>query len=217
MYPDASTWLCVVNRWMRFGDKITCLFKHKPMYNINDSSYMFLSKFYEISYSVILSTFHPTPQSPDFWWILSTPHSTLNVFESWVWVWILSVENPSEVWGLVMISQHFTLRTPDSAPCIWIGNLECGRIHIPCSGFPIQIHSVLSVECWVSVISLGPGFITQSWRGMMCLFLTFNIDHYSTFEHITQTHAHRHAHEHAHTHIVRGREGDKWREGGWFL
>ena len=34
-----------------------------------------------------------------------------------------------------------------------MGNPDCGRIHIPCSWFP---HSnTLSVECWVSVISLG--------------------------------------------------------------
>ena len=40
------------------------------------------------------------------------------------------------------------------------------RIHTPHSGFnlhtqdsPIQIPWVLSVECWVSVISVGPGLV----------------------------------------------------------
>ena len=37
------------------------------------------------------------------------------------------------------------------------GILKCGRIHILRSGIPNQIHGVLSVECWVSVISWGPG------------------------------------------------------------
>ena len=78
-------------------------------------------------------------------------------------VWILSVECWLSIISfgpgskLMTITQHSTLKTPISAPCIWMGNLECGRIHIPCSGFCIQIHGLLSVVCWVSFISLGPG------------------------------------------------------------
>ena len=41
------------------------------------------------------------------------------------------------------------------------GILKCGRIHILCSGIFNQIHGVLSVECWVSVISLGPGYLQR--------------------------------------------------------
>ena len=37
---------------------------------------------------------------------------------------------------LIAITKHSTLKTPDSAPCIRMGNLKWGRIHIPCSGLP---------------------------------------------------------------------------------
>ena len=45
---------------------------------------------------------------------------------------------------LMIVTEHSTLKTPDSASCIWMGNPECGVWF-------------LSVECWVTVISLGPG------------------------------------------------------------
>ena len=39
---------------------------------------------------------------------------------------------------LMTITQNSTLKTPDSAPCIRMGNLKCGRIHIPSSDFPFR-------------------------------------------------------------------------------
>ena len=74
---------------------------------------------------------HHRHQAPDLWRILSTPHSTLHVFE---WgntecgVWILSVEFWVSIIGpgskLMTIYQYSTLKTPASDPCIWMGNLK---------------------------------------------------------------------------------------------
>ena len=107
---------------------------------------------------------------------MDTQHSTLNVFELGnpeCGVWILSVECWISIISLgpdpklMTITQHSTLKTSDSAPCIWMGNLKWGRIHTPHSGFP---HSyTLSVECWVSIINLGPGLhISRGWDEVKC-------------------------------------------------
>ena len=72
--------------------------------------------------------------------MMDIQHSTLNVFEWGIpgcGVWILSVECWLSIISLgsgpklMTITQHSTLKTPDLASCIWMGNLECGRIHIP--------------------------------------------------------------------------------------
>ena len=116
-----TSWFKMIRRYERWGTQ-------------SDASYVYLG--------------------PDLWRILSTPHSTLNVFE---WgnpecgVWILCVECWVSIihFGpkLATITQHSTLKTPDPAPCIWMENLKCGRIHIPWSGFP---HSnTWTVECGV--------------------------------------------------------------------
>ena len=80
--------------------------------------------------------------APNLWRILSTQH---NIFE---WgnpecrVWILSVECGVSIRSLgpcsrhLTITRHSTLKIPDLAPCIWMGNLKWGRIHIQCSEFP---------------------------------------------------------------------------------
>ena len=84
----------------------------------------------------------------------ANPECGVPILSVGCWVFLISLGPGLK---LMTITQHSTFKTADSAPCIWMGNLECGRIHIPCSGFPILIHGVLSAECWVSVISLVPG------------------------------------------------------------
>ena len=123
-------------------------------------------------------------QAPNSWRLLSTPciwignpgprlmidtqHSTLKtqcilMGESWVWsvnpeCRVLSMHH--EFGGLapnvrrLLSNPHLKLQT--QLQIFEWGNFECGKSHIPCSGLPIQIDGVLSVECWVSVISLGP-------------------------------------------------------------
>ena len=78
-------------------------------------------------------------------WIL--PHFKIPHLNTWIWCWSLKCRvliNRHKFrawiqylwWILRTLHSGFTLHTQDS---------------------PIQIHWVLSVECWVSVISLGPG------------------------------------------------------------
>ena len=104
-----------------------------------------------------------TGRAPDLWRILSTPHSKLNVFE---WgnpecgVWILSVEFwvsiinfGSRPWTYDDLSVLYTLNS--SIRSMYLNeNLKVW----------MDSHSTLrnpqsntwSVECWVSLISLGP-------------------------------------------------------------
>ena len=91
------------------------------------------------------------PQTYDRYSGLNTPHSmylnwgTLSVeCESWRYR-VLSIRDNFRDWPQLMtMIQHSTHKTMiDSAPYIWKGNLECERM-------------LKYVECWVSVISLGP-------------------------------------------------------------
>ena len=82
-------------------------------------------------------------------WIL--PHFKIPYSNTWIWCWSLKCRvlinrhkfrawTQNLWWILRILHSGFTLHTQDS---------------------PIQIHWVLSVECWVSVISLGPGSCSQ--------------------------------------------------------
>ena len=122
---------------------------------------------------------YPVDQAPNLWQILSTPHSTFHVFE----------------WGTQsMECQSFShFKIPNSKKLKWGWGFKCGVLRIrhkfrawpqnlwwilsPLhSGFalhtqdsPIQIH--LSVECWVSIISLGPVVIlwfNETWDSKIC-------------------------------------------------
>ena len=79
-------------------------------------------------------------------WIL--PHFKILYSNTWIWCWSLKCRvlinrhkfrgwTQNLWWILRILHSWFTLHTQDS---------------------PIQIHWVLSVECWVSVISLEPDF-----------------------------------------------------------
>ena len=97
-----------------------------------------------------------------------TQHSTLKTQCIWIgesWVWsvnpecrVLSIHHKFWVRALnlwrFISTLHFKLQ--HQIHVFEWGILKCGRIHILRSGIPNQIHGVLSVECWVSVISLGP-------------------------------------------------------------
>ena len=103
-----------------------------------------------------------------------TQHSTLKTQCIWMgesWVWsvnpecrILSIHHKFWVQALnlwrFISTLHFKLQYQIHV-FEW-GILKCGRIHILRSGIPNQIHGVLSVECWVSVISLGPVIVRWS-------------------------------------------------------
>ena len=105
----------------------------------------------------------------------NTQHSTLKTQRIWMgesWVWsvnpecrVLSIHHKLWVQALNLwrfISPlHFKLQ--HQIHVFEWGILKCGRIHILRSGIPNQIHGVLSVECWVSVISLGPGQAKCKW------------------------------------------------------
>ena len=100
-----------------------------------------------------------------------TQHSTLKtqcirMGESWVWsvnpeCRVLSIHH--KFWAQALNLWRFLsilhLKLQHQIHIFEWGILKCGRIHILCSGILNQIHGVLSVECWVSVISLGPGFL----------------------------------------------------------
>ena len=121
-------------------------------------------------------------------WIL--PHFKIPHSNTWSWCWsfkcrVLINRNKFRTWTqnlwsiLRTLHSGFTLHTQDS---------------------PIQIHWVLSVECWVSVISLGPvlniytlrmkqdrwGFTTIRWelfpRNMQIIqnHYTYETDFFST-------------------------------------
>ena len=100
-----------------------------------------------------LQTQHSTLHTPCIWlgipegrmWIL--PHFKIPHSNTWIWCWSLKCRvlinrhkfrawTQNLWWILRTLHSGFTLHTQDSL---------------------IQIHWVLSVECWVSVISLRPG------------------------------------------------------------
>ena len=102
---------------------------------------------------LMTDTQHTTLHTPCIWlripehrmWIL--PHFKIPHSNIWIWCWsfkcrILRNRHRFRAWAqnlwwiLRTLHSGFTLHTQDC---------------------PIQIHWVLSVECWVSVISLGPG------------------------------------------------------------
>ena len=98
-----------------------------------------------------------------------TQHSTLKTQCIWMgesWVWSVNPEcrvlnirhkfwvQALNLWRFVS-TLHFKLQ--HQIHVFEWGILKCGRIHILRSGISNQIQWVLSVECWVSVISLGPG------------------------------------------------------------
>ena len=98
-----------------------------------------------------------------------TQHSTLKTQCIWMeesWVWsvnpeciVLSIHHKFWVQALnlwrFISTIHFKLQ--HQIHVFGWGILKCGRIHILRSGISNQLHGVLSVECWVSVISLGHG------------------------------------------------------------
>ena len=109
-------------------------------------------------------------------WVLSGPrlmtdtqHSTLKsqciwMGESWVWsvnpeCRVLSIHHKFWVQALNLwrCISTLPLKLQHQIHVLEWGILKCRRSHILRSGIPNQIHGVLSVECWVSVISLGPG------------------------------------------------------------
>ena len=102
---------------------------------------------------LMTDTQHSTLNTPCIWlgiperrmWIL--PHFKIPHSNTWIWCWSLKCRvlinrhkfrawTQNLWWILRTLHSGFTLHTRDS---------------------PIQIHWVWSVECWVSVISLGPG------------------------------------------------------------
>ena len=94
-------------------------------------------------------------------WIL--PHFKIPHSNTWIWCWSLKCRvlinrhkfrawTQNLWWILRTLHSGFTLHTQDS---------------------PIQIHWVLSVECWVSVISLGP--------------VGFGLFHAESYDHIRST------------------------------
>ena len=96
-------------------------------------------------------------QAPDLWWVLSSPHSTLNVWNPECGVWIMSVE----CWvSIISLGPWYQTNDNYSAPHTKSPRLSSmylnGEFIFYAQNSPIQIHGVLSVECWVSVISLGP-------------------------------------------------------------
>ena len=121
----------------------------------------------------------PIPPGPRL--MTDTQHSTLKtqciwMGESWVWS-----ENPEcrvlrnyhkfwvqalNLWRFIS-TLHFKLQ--HQLHVFEWGILKCGRVHILCSGIPNLIHGVLSVECWVSVISLGPDIFKNFLRYQMKL------------------------------------------------
>ena len=104
------------------------------------------------------------PRTYDGYSALHTQNSMYLNGESWVWrvnpeCRVLSIHHTFWVKALnlwrFLSTLHFKLQ--HQIHVFEWGILKCGRIHIIHSGIPNQIHEVLSVECWVSVISLGPG------------------------------------------------------------
>ena len=103
-----------------------------------------------------------------------TQHSTLKTQCIWMgesWVWsvnpecrVLSIHHKFWVQALTLwpFLSILHLKLQHQIHVFEWGILKCGRIHILRSGIPNQIHGVLSVECWVSVISLGPGTFVLS-------------------------------------------------------
>ena len=103
--------------------------------------------------------------------MMDTQHSTLKTQCIWMgesWVWsvnpecrVLSIHH--KFWAQALNLWRFLsilhLKLQHQIHIFEWGIVKCGRIHILCSGILNQIHGVLSVECWVSVISLGPGHI----------------------------------------------------------
>ena len=97
-----------------------------------------------------------------------TQHSTLKTQCIWMgesWVWsvnpecrVLSIHHKYWVQALNLwrFVSTLPLKLQHQIHVFEWGILKCKRIHILHSGISNQIHGVLSVECWVSVISLGP-------------------------------------------------------------
>ena len=78
-------------------------------------------------------------------WIL--PHFKIPHSNTWIWCWSLKCS--------VLMNRHkFRAWTQN---LWWILNTLLSGFTLHTQDSPIQIHWVLSVECWVSVISLGPG------------------------------------------------------------
>ena len=84
--------------------------------------------------------------------MLKLPHLKIPHPNSWIWGWSfkcrelgnqhkLRARTQNLWWILSTLHSGFTLHTQDS---------------------PIQIHGVLSVECWVPVISLEPGLFIET-------------------------------------------------------
>ena len=104
---------------------------------------------------LMTDTQHSTLNTPCIWlgiperrmWILlhfKIPHSS-----TWIWCWSFK--------GRVLINHHkFRAWTQN---LWWILRTLHSGFTLHTQDSPIQIHWVLSVECWVSVISLGPGVI----------------------------------------------------------
>ena len=134
-------------------------------------------------------TQHSTLNTPCIWlgiperrmWII--PHFKIPHSNTWIWCWSLKCRvlinrhkfrawTQNLWWILRTLHSGFTLYTQDS---------------------PIQMHWVLSVECWVSVISLGPGhWYAVFWEDNMYWFLgrclkVNEAEQKGTFEFLHQT------------------------------
>ena len=81
-------------------------------------------------------------------WIL--PHFKIPHSNTWIWCWSLKCR-------VLINRQKFRVWTQN---LWWILRTLHSGFTLHTQNSPIQIHWVWSVECWVSVISLGPGAFT---------------------------------------------------------
>ena len=107
---------------------------------------------------LMTDTQHSTLNTPCIWmgiparrmWI--HPHFKISHSNTWIWCWSLKCR--------VLINRHkFRAWTQN---LWWIPRTLHSGFTLHTQDSPIHIHWVLSVECWVSVISLGPLYIIMA-------------------------------------------------------